>query len=248
MKNAMQQLTEKERQALCQLYDYLANTSNDFDEELSALSRLYSIAATPQLQDGHFNGCPTQSEEDRRKQDEKSNDTLQAGDNASLYRCPEQDNAIKTLAEMRQRIAFEAKHEATRQPYAKALNERVAALDYALHYLRTVPVWQWQPVTTAAPGHDEDVLIATYHEDDGQYYSVKARRRVSDVPTFDADDGCQYNGNALLWAPCLQPPHCHTAHCPSCQAQTTGPVYVDELGPHMLCTHCGGSFNVEEEV
>ena len=32
---------------------------------------------------------------------------------------------------------------------------------------------------------------------------------------------------------------------PNWGAQTTGPLYFDELGPHAVCRHCGGSFDTD---
>ena len=35
-----------------------------------------------------------------------------------------------------------------------------------------------------------------------------------------------------------------TATCSNCQKETTGRVYEDDLGPHMVCSHCKMSFDV----
>ena len=36
-----------------------------------------------------------------------------------------------------------------------------------------------------------------------------------------------------------------TDFCLNCGAQTTGPLFIDELGPHTVCQHCGGSFDTD---
>lgn len=34
------------------------------------------------------------------------------------------------------------------------------------------------------------------------------------------------------------------AICPNCGAETQGIVYTDEMGDHMICQKCSGSFNI----
>ena len=37
-----------------------------------------------------------------------------------------------------------------------------------------------------------------------------------------------------------------TDTCRNCGKETTGPVFFDELGPHMVCKHCEASFDTDK--
>lgn len=93
------------------------------------------------------------------------------------------------------------------------------------------------PITKDMPEQGKDVLVMLSEEESGEIIVC----REGDI--FVGLDNWHYD-NVEVWAPLPQRLERQTASCPSCGKETTGYVFIDELGRHMVCKNCEGSFDV----